>query len=152
MIIATLCPMFRLVQHLYRCIFPLLRHATSPPHSDDDVVQLSERVQFSFVGQDLMQELGREGIGPPFLLVCQRTNRLLYLVCRRDIVQSPARGPLLKLAHDVRVKGQRLGVEKFMKPPDPPVADEGIIPQQSTSLVLDVVGVKSPFPFHILSL
>ena len=60
-IIATLCPIFLLVEYLNRCIFPLLRHATSPPHSDDDIVTISERVQFSF--EDL-QELGREAIGP----------------------------------------------------------------------------------------
>ena len=85
-IIAKLCPIFLLVKHLNRCIFPLLRHATSPPHSDDDIVELSERVQFSFVGQDL-QELGRETIGPYRLSARQRTDRLLYFVPGRDIVQ-----------------------------------------------------------------
>ena len=85
-IIATLSPIFLIVKHLNRCIFPLLRHATSPPHSDDDIVELSESVQFSFVGQNL-QELGRETIGPYRLSVRQRTDRLLYFVPRRDIVQ-----------------------------------------------------------------
>ena len=62
-IIATLSPVFLLVKHLNRCIFPLLRYAIPPPHSDDDIVEVSEGVQFSFVGQNL-QELGRETIGP----------------------------------------------------------------------------------------
>ena len=62
-IIATLSPIFLLVKHLYRCIFPLLRYATSPPHSDNNIVEFSEGVQFSFVGQNL-QELGRKTIGP----------------------------------------------------------------------------------------
>ena len=71
---ATLSPIFLHVKHLNRCIFPLLRHATSPPHSDDDIVELSESVQFSFVCQNL-QELGREAIGPYRLSVRQRTDR-----------------------------------------------------------------------------
>ena len=49
-IIATLSPIFLLVKHLNRCIFSLLRHATPSPHSDDDNVELSESVQFFFVG------------------------------------------------------------------------------------------------------
>eukprot|EP00904_Undaria_pinnatifida_P013748 jgi/Undpi1/9503/HiC_scaffold_27.g11959.m1 len=137
-----------LVKHLNRCILALLRYATSPPHGDDDIVELSESVQFSFLGQKL-QELGRETIGPYRLLVCQRTDRLLYFVPRRDIVQWSARGPLHKLVHNARVKDRRLGVEQYVKPPHPPLADEGIIPQQSTSLVFDVLRVKRPLPFHI---
>ena len=75
-IMATLSPIFVLVKHHNRCIFPLLRYATSPPHSDDDIVERSEGVQFSFVSQNL-QELGRETIGPYRLSVRQRTDRLL---------------------------------------------------------------------------
>ena len=132
------------VKHLNRCILPSLRHTTSPPNSDDDIVELSERVDFSFVGQDL-QELGRETIGP--YSVRQRTDRLLYFVPRRDIIQWSAQGPLLKLVHNTRVTGRRLDVKQFMKPPHPPLADE-VIPQQSTFLVLDVLRVKRPLPFH----
>ena len=58
-------------------------------------------------------------------------------------------GPLLKLVHNARVKGRQLGVKQFVKPPHPPLADEGIIPQQSTFLVLDVLRVKRPLPCHI---
>ena len=36
-----------------------------------------------------------------------------------------------------------------MKPPHPPLADEGIIPQQSTFLALDVLRAEHPLPFHI---
>ena len=147
-IVATLCLIFPLVKHLNRCIFPLLRHATSPRHSNDDVVELSESVQFSFVGQTL-QELGRETIGPYRLSVRQRTDRLLYFVPRRDIVQWSAQGPLLKLVHNARVKGRQLGVKQLVKPAHPPLADEGMIPQQSTFLVLDVLGVKRSLLFHI---
>ena len=147
-IIATLSPIFLFVKHLIRCIFPLLRYATPPPHSDDDIVEVSEGVQFSFVGQYL-QELGRETIGPYRLSVRQRTDRLLYFVPRRDIVQWSARGPLLKLIHNARIEGRRLGVEQFVKPPHPPLADEGILPQQSTFLVHDVLRDKRPLPFHI---
>ena len=107
-IVATLCPIFLLVKHLKNCIFPLLRHATYPPHSDDDILELSERAQLSFVGQDL-QEIGRETIGPYRLSVRQRTDRLLYFVPRRDIVQWSARGPPIKLVHDARIKGRRFG-------------------------------------------
>ena len=74
-IIATLRPVFLLVKHLSRCIFPLVRHATSPPHSDDDIVELSESVQFFFVCQNL-QKLGRETFGPYRRSVRQRTDRL----------------------------------------------------------------------------
>ena len=109
-VIATLSPMFLLVKHLKRCIFPQLRHATSPPHSDDDIVELSASVQCSFVSQNL-QELGRETIGPYRLSVRQRTDRLLYFVSRRDIVQWSARGLLLKLVHNARVEGRRLGAK-----------------------------------------
>ena len=135
------------MKHLNRCIFPLLRHATSPPHSDDDIVDLSESVQFSAVGQNLL-ELGWETIGSYSLSVRQRTDRLLYFVPRWDIVQWSARGPLHKLDHIARVKGRRLGVEQFVKPPHPPLADEDIIPQQLTFLVF-VLRVKRPLPFHI---
>ena len=45
-------------------------------------MELSERVQFSFVGQNL-QKLGRETIGPYRLSVRQRTDGLLYFVPRR---------------------------------------------------------------------
>ena len=62
-IIATLSSSFLFLKHLNCCIFPLLRRATAPPHSDDNIVELSESVEFSFVGQSL-QELGREIIGP----------------------------------------------------------------------------------------
>ena len=146
MMIPTLSPIF-LVKHLNRCIFSLLRHATSPPHSDDDIVELSDSVELSFVGQNL-QELGRETIGPYRLSVRERTDRL-YFVPRRGIVQLSARGPLLKLVHNARVKGRRLDVEQFVKPAHPPLADEGIIPQQSTFLVFNVLRVERPLPFHI---
>ena len=36
-----------------------------------------------------------------------------------------------------------------MEPHHPPLADEGIIPQQATCLVFDVLRVKRPLPFHI---
>ena len=78
-IVATLRPISPLVQHLNHFIFPLLRHATPPPHSDDDIVKLSESIQFYFVGQNL-QELGREAIGPYRLSVHQRTDCLIYFV------------------------------------------------------------------------
>ena len=42
--IATLSPFFFFVKHLNRCIFPLLRHASPCPHSDDDIVELSDGV------------------------------------------------------------------------------------------------------------
>ena len=106
-IMATLTPIFLLVKHLHRCLFPFLRHATPPPHSDDDIVKLPERVEFSFVGQNL-QELGQETIRPYHPSVRQRTDRLLYFVPRRDIVQLSERGPLLKLMHNARVKGGML--------------------------------------------
>ena len=147
-LVATLCPIFLLVQHPNRCIIPLLRHATSSPHSDDDIVERSERVQSSFVSQYL-QELGREAIRPYRLSVGQRTNRLLFFVPRRDVLQWSAWGPLLKLVHNVRIKGRRLGVDQFMKPPHPPLPDWGIIPQQPIFLVLDVLRVERPLPFHI---
>ena len=35
-------PIVLLVKHPNRFIVPFLRHATSPPHNDDDVVELSE--------------------------------------------------------------------------------------------------------------
>ena len=60
-----------------------------------------------------------------------------------------ARGSLLKLVHNARVKGRRLDVKQFAKPPHSPLADEGMIPQQSTFLVFDVLRVKRPLPFHI---
>ena len=44
---------------------------------------------------------------------------------------------------------QRLGVKQFVKPPQPPFANEGIIPQQSTFLVFDVLRAKRPLSFHI---
>ena len=112
-----------------------------------NVVKLSESVQLSFVGQDL-QELSRETIGPYRLSNRQRADRLPYFVPRRDIVQWSARGALLKLVHNAQVKGQRLGVKKFVKPPHPPLADKGIIPQQSIFLVFDVLRVKRPPSFH----
>ena len=36
-----------------------------------------------------------------------------------------------------------------MKAHHPPLPDEGVVPQQSTFLVLDVLRVKHPLPFHI---
>ena len=75
-IVAPLSPIFLLVKHFNRCIFPLLRYATFPPHSDGDIVELSEGV-FSFVGLNL-QELIRETIGPYRLSFRQRTDCLLY--------------------------------------------------------------------------
>ena len=39
-----------------------------------------------------------------------------------------------------------------MKPPNPSLADEGIIPKKSTFLVFDLLPVKRPLPFHILPL
>ena len=75
-------------------------------------MEVSESVQFSFVGQN-RQELGRETIGPYRLSVRQRTDRLLYLVPRRDIVQWSARGPLLKLVHNARVDIQRTSTSQY---------------------------------------
>ena len=79
-IVATLRPITLLVQHLDRCIFPLLRQATSPLHSDDDLVEISERVRFFFVGQDL-REYGREAIKLAALrfAVAQYASPTLYL-------------------------------------------------------------------------
>ena len=62
-ILSTLRPSFLLVQHLDRCTFPLWRHAPSPPHNDDDVVDLHKGVRITFVTQDL-QEFRREVIWP----------------------------------------------------------------------------------------
>ena len=49
--------------------------------------------------------------------------------------------------------GSRVGdlvlKKQFVKPPHQPTADAGIIPQQSTFLVVDVLRVKRPLPFHI---
>ena len=87
------------------------------------------------------------GLEPYRLSVRQLTCRFLYFVPRRDIVQRPAQGPLLELAHNARIKGQRLGDKLFMKPPHPPLPDEGINPQQLIILVLDIVPVKRPLPF-----
>ena len=64
-IVAIPCTIFLLVRHLHRCTFPLLRQATCPPHSDNDVAQLSESIQISVVGQDLEDSAGRPS-GPPF--------------------------------------------------------------------------------------
>ena len=51
--IATLSPIVLFVKHRDRCFFLLLRYATLPQHSHDYIVELSEGVQFSFVGQNL---------------------------------------------------------------------------------------------------
>ena len=91
-IIDTLSPIFLFLKHLNRCILPLLRYTTPRSQSDDIIVEVSEGVQFSIVGQNL-HELVRETIEPYRLSVRQRTDRLLYFVPRRDIVQWPARGP-----------------------------------------------------------
>ena len=50
------------------------------------------------------------------LSVRQRTDRLLYFAPRRDSIQWSARGPLLELVHNARVKNRRLRVNQFMKP------------------------------------
>ena len=78
-IVATLRPTFLFIEHLNRCIVLLLRHTTPPPHSDNDMVELSERVQFFFVDQDF-QELDREAVEPYRISVRQRTDRLIYFV------------------------------------------------------------------------
>ena len=150
-IIATLSPILLLVKHRNRCIFLLLRHATSPPHSDDDIVELSERLQVSFVSQNF-QDLGRKTIGSCRFSVSQRTDRLLYFVPRRDVVQRSARAPLIKLVHNARVIGRRIGGKQLVKPPHPPLADEGAIPQQSTFLVFGILGVKRLFPYTSIPL
>ena len=150
-IIATLSPILFLVKHRNRCIFPLLRHATSPPHSDDDIVELPERLQVSFVSQNF-QDLGRKTIGSCRFSVSQRTDRLLYFVPRRDVVQRSARAPLIKLVHNARVIGRRIGGKQLVKPPHPPLADEGAIPQQSTFLVFGILGVKRLFPYTSIPL
>ena len=144
----TLSRIFFLVKHLYRCLFPLLRYATPPPHSDDDIVEVFEGVEVSFVGQNF-HGLGRKTIGPYRLLLRQRPDRLLCFVPRRDIVQRSGRGPLPKLVNNDWIKGRRLGFEHFVKAPHPPLADEGIIPQQSTFLVLHVLRVERYLPFLI---
>ena len=59
------------------------------------------------------------------------------------------RGSRLTLAHDARINGRRLGVKQCMSLPHPPLPDEGIVPQPSIVLVLDVLIVKRPLPFHI---
>ena len=41
-IVTTLRPVFLFVQHLDRCILPLLRHDPLPPHSDDDLIEASQ--------------------------------------------------------------------------------------------------------------
>ena len=46
-IIATLSPIFLLVRDHDSCLNPLVRHVTSPPHSEDDVVEFSDSVPYS---------------------------------------------------------------------------------------------------------
>ena len=65
------------------------------------------------------------------------------------MVQWSARGPLLKLVYNAHVNGWRLGVKQFIKPPHSPRADEGLIPQQSTFFVFDVLRVNHPLPFLV---
>ena len=95
----------------------VLRHATSPPHSDGDTVELSERVRL--VGQGL-QEFGREAVGPNRLAVRQRTDRSSSNPCLDE--PSPS-GPHFgyALSSPTMVdEGRRLGVKQLKKPPHSP--------------------------------
>ena len=109
---ATPSPIPLLVKRLSCCIFPVLRYATFNPPSDDDIGEPFEGVQVFFVGQNL-QELGRATVEPYRLPVRQCTDRLLYFVPRRGIVQWSARGPLPNVVHNARIKSQRLEAKKF---------------------------------------
>ena len=109
---ATLSPIL-LVKRLNGCIFPMLRYATSHPSRDDDIVEPFEGVQFLFVGQNL-QELGRDTVEPYRLSVRQCTDRLLYFVPRRGIVQWSKREPLRNLVYNARIKGQGLNVKHLV--------------------------------------
>ena len=64
-IVASRCSIILFVQHLNRCIFGLLRHATFISHSDDDIVELSKRVQFSFARPSGARPGGHRAL-PPF--------------------------------------------------------------------------------------
>lgn len=46
--VTTLRPVSLLVQHLVRGVLPLLRHAPSSPHSDDNLVDFSRGFRVSF--------------------------------------------------------------------------------------------------------
>ena len=144
-IVATLTSIFLLAKHLCRCIFPLLRHATS---CTAPMISRNLSVRFSFAGQTL-QELGREIIGPYRLSVRHRPDRVFNFIPRRGIVRWSALEPLLKLVHNARIKGRRLDVKQFVKPPHPMLADEGIIPQHSTFLVPNGLRVERSLPLHI---
>ena len=86
--IATLSPIFLLVKHLNRCIFPLLRCAIPPPHSDNDIMEVSEGVQFSFVGQNL-QECRR-------LAVCREGCKLRNGVNQSNVYISRVIGRVIQ--------------------------------------------------------
>ena len=83
-IVCTLRLIFCFVQHLDRCIFPLLRHASPHPHSDDDIEQVYQDVRIS-VGQDL-QKFRQEANRPNRLTVRHRPDRFIHRVPRRYVV------------------------------------------------------------------
>ena len=146
--IATLSPTSLVVKHLNRCMFPSLRYAPFPPHSADDIVKLSEGVTFSFVVHTFKSPAGRS-LGPTVFRFANA--RIASSTSYLDGTSSSG----LHGGHCVSLStlpGSRVGdfvLRKFAKPPHPPLEDEGIIPQQLTFLVLDVLRVKRPLPFHI---
>lgn len=77
-IVTTWCPILLTVQHLDRGMLPLLRHASCPPHSDNDFVALSQGIRVS-ICHDL-QEFCREAIRSNRFAVRHRTDNCIYLV------------------------------------------------------------------------
>ena len=81
-------------------ILPLLRHAPSPPHSNDDFIKVPQIVRISFVDQ-----VNREAIRPNRLAVRHRPDRFFHLIPRRDVVQRNALEPDLELVGDSWING-----------------------------------------------
>lgn len=90
-------------------MLPLLPHPSSPPLSDDDIVEVRHRVKISFIRQDC-QQFSREAIRPRHLAARHRPDRLFHVIPKRDVVQPHARGAYLELVHDSRVQGRGFGV------------------------------------------
>ena len=78
-IVSALRPIF-----LLGGVLPVLRHAPSPPHSNDNFVDVSQIVLISFVDQDL--QFNREAITSNRLAVRHRPDRFFHLIPRRDVV------------------------------------------------------------------
>ena len=59
---------------------------------------------------------------------------------RSDALMYSSPRDVISTLLNVRIKGRRLGVNKqFTKPPHPTLPDEGIVPQQSTFFILDIL-------------